>query len=638
MLLPENNGSESHLQAPLYIATSSSSSSPLGDWAYDIHDIKSSSLSSSPASVASFQHPFSIDPLTPSSATNFAIPRGSKYLPNPYLTTSEADLDDIVLNAFGNGFDNLMSSDEQWLVASHRTANGRESHHRDDSLSSLSSIGPDSPFAAKASNPRIAVTESAAAVNQLGDLQTNDGPYYRLSKPVSQGLDGYYGNLLHQSYSHGSQSDIDSVYRPSSSNLRARNERGLLPAPDFSIGQRSHTGSVASSVVSSDSPATPSVGEPDVEDVRRRHVFINSTPKLDRTMTDVYGDELFNPDLSITTANEAPTSRVGHQPLNNDMFAQRVHAANSQYLSAGHSHVSGSTRDTYPFRHGSPLAPTAGHEFEMPNAPPRLGYAAPPQMRGGPRNGVEANMFQHAMPQSVQSGVPSTISPKDALMDFKSEPGQDFPLFPQQGPDYHGGYSYPQAHLSTSLIVTQQYPFAEQSASPVGGGAMTGQDVASASVGQDSAMGDCQDRNDVDDGTETGTYSCTYHGCTQRFGTPALLQKHKREGHRQPNSVTGNRKSVDGPASSSIVNSQAGPHRCDRINPSTGKPCNTVFSRPYDLTRHEDTIHNARKQKVRCEICTEEKTFSRADALTRHFRVCHPELPGPGKPRRRGAH
>jgi uncharacterized Zn-finger protein len=84
---------------------------------------------------------------------------------------------------------------------------------------------------------------------------------------------------------------------------------------------------------------------------------------------------------------------------------------------------------------------------------------------------------------------------------------------------------------------------------------------------------------------------------------------------------------------------QAGPHRCDRINPSTGKPCDTVFSRPYDLTRHEDTIHNMRKEKVHCHICPDgEKTFSRADALTRHFRVCHPEVEFPGKHRRRAVH
>jgi hypothetical protein len=141
---------------------------------------------------------------------------------------------------------------------------------------------------------------------------------------------------------------------------------------------------------------------------------------------------------------------------------------------------------------------------------------------------------------------------------------------------------------------------------------------------------------------DTGTYTCTYHGCTLRFETPQKLQKHKREGHRNP--ATSSPASPGIPASSSSLtsaailqrNSQAGPHKCERINPTSGKPCNTIFSRPYDLTRHEDTIHNVRKQKVRCALCVEEKTFSRNDALTRHMRVVHPEVDFPGKHRRRG--
>ncbi|KAI9830849.1 MAG: hypothetical protein M1819_005374 [Sarea resinae] len=131
---------------------------------------------------------------------------------------------------------------------------------------------------------------------------------------------------------------------------------------------------------------------------------------------------------------------------------------------------------------------------------------------------------------------------------------------------------------------------------------------------------------------EGGTYTCTYHGCTLRFESPAKLQRHKREGHRQSTPQISN----SGMTSAALMrNSQAGPHKCERINPSTGKPCNTIFSRPYDLTRHEDTIHNARKQKVRCHLCTEEKTFSRNDALTRHMRVVHPEVDFPGKSRRK---
>ena len=140
---------------------------------------------------------------------------------------------------------------------------------------------------------------------------------------------------------------------------------------------------------------------------------------------------------------------------------------------------------------------------------------------------------------------------------------------------------------------------------------------------------------------DTGTYTCTYHGCSLRFETPQKLQRHKREGHRQVAAQQQHTPGVGSGMTSAALsarNSQSGPHKCERINPTTGKPCNTVFSRPYDLTRHEDTIHNARKQKVRCALCVEEKTFSRNDALTRHMRVVHPEVDFPGKHRRRGAH
>lgn len=151
----------------------------------------------------------------------------------------------------------------------------------------------------------------------------------------------------------------------------------------------------------------------------------------------------------------------------------------------------------------------------------------------------------------------------------------------------------------------------------------------------------------------TGTYTCTYHGCAQRFESHANLQKHKRDFHRSQQqdrsagassasgTASASPRSTESPAPSSsggmtsaallARNSQAGPHKCTRINPSTNKPCNTVFSRPYDLTRHEDTIHNNRKQKVRCPMCREEKTFSRNDALTRHMRVVHPEVEQFGK-------
>ena len=169
---------------------------------------------------------------------------------------------------------------------------------------------------------------------------------------------------------------------------------------------------------------------------------------------------------------------------------------------------------------------------------------------------------------------------------------------------------------------------------------------------QDSLNASTAPQRPSDTRANTGTYTCTYHGCTQRFDSHVNLQKHKRDFHRSqqhkdtssagtdsasPRSSESPAPSTSGMTSAAIMarNSQAGPHKCTRINPSTNKPCNTIFSRPYDLTRHEDTIHNNRKQKVRCPMCREEKTFSRNDALTRHMRVVHPEVEAFGK-RRRG--
>lgn len=74
-------------------------------------------------------------------------------------------------------------------------------------------------------------------------------------------------------------------------------------------------------------------------------------------------------------------------------------------------------------------------------------------------------------------------------------------------------------------------------------------------------------------------------------------------------------------------------HHCDLINPNNGLPCNKQFSRPYDLIRHQETIHASKKKIFRCVICEgredggegngKSKTFSRGDALSRHIKVKH---------------
>jgi hypothetical protein len=551
-----------------------------------------------------------------------------------------------------------MQSDAWGGLAQFPQKLNRFSHQRESSLSSLASTtGPASPFNHGTTNPQIAVTDSASDI--LGDMHAHDNhaahgnTYYQLAKTMSS-HPGY------QSLDH-SMPELAYPVPVSGPGNKPRGDRGLLPAPDFVHSNRSHPGSVASSIAG-DSPATPTVGEAEID--RRRKVY-GAMPKLDRTMTDVYSDELYSPNFTITSTSP-PQSRTITSPTN-DIFSQRINAANSQHLSAAQSPASSGSRGRSPFQTGSPMAPSPNHDFA---AQQHAGnpFNSAQRMREQNKVQQEAQLFRQQMNHATEPETPKTISPKDAILEFNEPEGGEpsFPLFPQDSTNFEMEHlaktmlpqtdngmacqqpvvngqngvghqlNYMTSHIPTGIEVPQQYPFiarmrpshettpprlSSAGSSSLGSGSTT-------PVGRPRPLGTAADG---------GTYTCTYHGCTLRFETPSLLQKHKREGHRQTQGLGAPRpQEIIGMTSAAVLGSQAGPHRCDRINPGTGKPCNTIFSRPYDLTRHEDTIHNARKQKVRCNLCTEEKTFSRADALTRHYRVCHPDVELPGKHRRRG--
>ena len=564
-----------------------------------------------------------------------------------------------------------MLSDTWGAAAQFTPKAGRFSHQRESSLSSLGSAGPASPFANNTSNPHIAVTDSSAALDGLADMHSHDAAaihgnhYYQLSKPMN----AYAG------YQNLDSSMPEMAYPVTipGPNKKLRAERGLLPAPDFAgASSRSHPTSVASSVAG-DSPATPNVvGESDHLERRRagrrtalatQHcssdllidcLDYTNVPKLNRTMTDVYGDELYSPNFAITSASPSQ----GHVAVSpsNDVFSQRINAANSHHLSAGQSPSSTTSRARSPFRTGSPFAASATiHDVGAANG--NYPFNSVQRMREQGKARQDAASLQQQAERNVEPETPKTISPKDAILEFNEADGDaNFPLFPQDptnfgmdamakgvvvdeaylqpanGSQGAGSAGFLSSQLPSNIQVPQQYPFVSRSQASHD----TPPRLSSSASSSVSSGGNTPTHTGRPSGcgADSGTYTCTYHGCTLRFETPSLLQKHKREGHRQTQ-VLGAPREVVG-MTSNFLNTQAGPHRCERINPSTGKPCSAVFSRPYDLTRHEDTIHNARKQKVRCDLCTEEKTFSRADALTRHYRVCHPDMELPGKLRRRG--
>lgn len=610
-----------------------------------------------------------------------------------------------------------------WFDSYQQTPRGaRFGHNRESSLSSLNSNGPASPYDANTSNPHIAITDSSEAFHDLGNADSNYS--YQLGKPNGlytsiHGLGSVQShNMLGMSFSTDSLSTSSANHQQQQQQQQQQSaqqkfDRGLLPSADVvSVGSaqtKSHPVSVASSTVGGDSqPATPSFQEPLEDESRRRkngelptrnrrHLrrplhgpaacdgdvpllevlslypdagYNNVTPKFNRTITDSFADELFNPGFAITSASPQPQTQTATSP-NTGVFAECLALANNQHLSAAQSPVSSVSRTDSPFRHGSPLAP-ASNDFQV-----RLNSAQ--QMREKQKQEQDAQALQEQLARSAnqqQQGTPSTISPKDAVLDFNdNDETSNFPLFPpqdattnlglhqfnrqsqqqQQPPQQHQHQAQPrmqqplQVQQRTPLQTAfdfptqlpQQYPFIsrprpqqQQIVTPSSTFSRMSSTETSGSNGSEATIS--RPARTMADG---GTYTCTYHGCTLRFETPQALQKHKREGHRQANGLaTTARPPVVSAAPGTqdvVLGSQQGPHKCDRINPSTGKPCNTIFSRPYDLTRHEDTIHNNRKKKVRCDICTEEKTFSRADALTRHYRVVHPDREFPGKHRKR---
>lgn len=368
-------------------------------------------------------------------------------------------------------------------------------------------------------------------------------------------------------------------------------------------------------------------------------------PKFDRTISDICQDELYNPSSAMITPPQ-PTRQINF----NSAFLSPQSLAVNERVQAAQKARSASPftipRDNSPFRQNSPMAPTCGHL----NDTVRTAAGVREQQK---RESDALAYQQHHQPLSTTQ--PSTISPKDAFPE-QPEPEEDnMPsLFPQtsnqstatDGPSYgphnanaptdfnFAATGPPYSGFANAMMAggmpTTYMEFQHEQLRPSNSTAepqrqyhgVISQNNALQSTKQEDEDSLANVEKPANATASTGTYSCTYHGCTERFESQAQLQRHKREGHRSTNSQAADM-------------TQAGPHRCTRINPSTGRPCNSVFSRPYDLTRHEQSLHAPVKKKLRCPYCTDEKLFSRADALTRHSRVVHATQAWPGKSRRK---
>jgi hypothetical protein len=654
--------------------------------------------------------------------------------PLPYDTTAYAQF----LDASSYGGNGHMVA-TQGLSTPGMTRN--RSHQRAPSASSIGSSGSASPYSQGHTTYSYAVSDSSPVVNTASKLgqqynvdQSSRNFSNHLPTPTQTPTQDSFATSTYPIYT---QAPIDSTVAAHLAMSQAldstSNHEEELPGMSHSsrhsvssIGQEPSTPRTVAGDLYDDSFKQPSHGETssmqnidawldeylhyDID--TPRHVV----PKFDRTMSDIYQDEIYNPTIVPqiqTQMASRPSAIKQYLSPHRNVITERLQAAQ---IARSQSPTSANSRGVSPFRPDSPYVQDPYVQASR--------FHTASQVRQRQKQQADAQeLVQSQQRQTQRDNTPKTISPKEALLDYTEteEDSKMGPLFSENnsvpyvqnfsgaqqgfqspgqsqfennsnagqtfgnmGPSTSRAESWPtprqqsaSAYTSTSSIAAQPqnaFNFPSPTVSNLGGVPMpfSSQNYRSAATmsapkqeetpdfpahltSMDSSASEAPPSSQNSNHTETlkpassladtGTYTCTYHGCSLRFETPQKLQKHKREGHRNPATSPVSPGASAAAASASMTsaailarNSQAGPHKCERINPTTGKPCNTIFSRPYDLTRHEDTIHNVRKQKVRCALCVEEKTFSRSDALTRHMRVVHPEVDFPGKHRRRGAH
>ena len=511
-------------------------------------------------------------------------------------------------------------------------------HQRASSGSSVASAGPPSPLDHTFAYPHIASSDSShfSPSYDFDYLPSGAHPSKSLPTPV----DTPTSNAFMSSGYHNNAAQDANGYAPTT---MRRIQQASGTDDDYGFSGQSV------STMSHNSPATPHTNyDVDLDDAKNMYhgkkISVDTwmdeylypdagypSAAFSQAMQDVFPDQgaLYTP----TTSSFQSQLPQNYQRLNNHfsprrtMLANRLQVVNQDHISARtNSPITSIPRDKSPFRQSSPYVEQL-----------QINQQSPRHLKG---------MQVQARPLEA----PKSVSPKELMLDDNEvEDTNATPLFAQQSDSMFSGrrqtsslsnFQFAPTFSQTPPVqIPQQYPFVSSQprqdnslqAVPDPTPEFPAHIASMESTIEEGPSSDFSSQEPLkrpeDTSSDAGTYTCTYHGCTVRFETPAKLQKHKREAHR-PTSPTS-------PAQSAALrNSQAGPHKCERTNPTTGKPCNSIFSRPYDLTRHEDTIHNARKQKVRCHLCTEEKTFSRNDALTRHMRVVHPDVDWPGKVRK----
>lgn len=593
----------------------------------------------------------------------------------------------------------------------YHTQSGFRSHKRLSSDSSVGSTGPSSPYAQTTAYPHIVDSDSQSVSSP--QLEAYDSSY-----PQAQ-------NFV-KPFCYSPTSPIGQSYvNPAFQNLNLGNcnavtgQVGLKQLRDYQnmvntgAGQRTTRRSFAANNGNMGAPST---------------LVTSVLPKLDRTVSEAYQDELYDSTVAPSSAQSQQTplsvSQASLLSPNRSVFSDRVRQANSARSESPSTEM---TRERSPFRDDSEYAHQSFPQAPSTAGTSRINSAA--QIRQQQKLQADARAYaQHHPEHNNYAIAPKTISPKEALLEYDEDakspnvkrepeyssahagqnsfvrrrnttnahdinqgsnttdkneststsssrrPASDLSSSQQSQQSNQSNYTFMPPSLPNEA--SQRYPWAasnrRQSSSmrsaqsdqvPEFPSTLPSMESTKSESGQEqnvrppaftSQETSSSQRSEttspmtrpVDTSANSGTYTCVAPDCHARFDSSTKLHRHRREDHRispqhaaspsTASSSTSPATNTQAVANNVSRNNAPGPHYCVKINPSTGKPCQAKFSRSYDLTRHEDTIHNNRKQKVRCQLCTDEKTFSRNDALTRHMRVVHPDVEFPGRQRRRG--
>ncbi len=139
-----------------------------------------------------------------------------------------------------------------------------------------------------------------------------------------------------------------------------------------------------------------------------------------------------------------------------------------------------------------------------------------------------------------------------------------------------------------------------------------------------------------DASTDLKPYRCKFNECPDTdFSSTACLLRHEREAHRMHGGnaflckFEGCERANEPYGFPRVWNRHDYMKRVHGYSghglPVYGDSSSPSQATVPDLERKEDRAYKEPRQRTSCHLCTEGKTFSREDALSRHMRVVHPD-------------